>query len=65
MAHIDFIENIHKSTQRDYIGERVLGVNKAECAKISKQFGKDYWDGERKYGYGGYFYDGRWEIVAR
>jgi ubiquinone/menaquinone biosynthesis C-methylase UbiE len=65
MAYIDFIEKIHKSSKRDYVGQRVLGVNKAECAKISKQFGKDYWDGDRKYGYGGYKYDGRWEIVAQ
>jgi len=65
MAYIDFIEKIHKSTKRDYVGERVLGINKSECAKISKQFGKDYWDGDRKYGYGGYTYDGRWEIVAQ
>jgi ubiquinone/menaquinone biosynthesis C-methylase UbiE len=65
MAYIDFIEKIHKSTKRDYTGERVLNVNKAECAKISKKFGKDYWDGDRKYGYGGYQYDGRWKIVAQ
>lgn len=64
MGYIDFIEKIHKSTKRDYIGERVLGVDKAECAVISKKFGKDYWDGDRKYGYGGYSYDGRWRVVA-
>lgn len=64
MAYIDFIEKIHKKTKRDYLGERVIGVDKAACAEISKQFGFDYWDGERKYGYGGYRYDGRWRIVA-
>ncbi len=64
MAYIDFIEKIHKKTKRDYLGERVIGVDKAECAKVSKQFGRDYWDGERKYGYGGYSYDGRWKAVA-
>ena len=32
---------------------------------ISRQFGYEYWDGERKYGYGGYRYDGRWRAVAR
>jgi len=31
----------------------------------SKEFGEEYWDGERKYGYGGYRYDGRWRPVAR
>lgn len=65
MAYIDFIEKIHKKTKRDYLGERVLGVDKAQCAKISKQFGRDYWDGDRKYGYGGYNYDGRYKVVAR
>jgi ubiquinone/menaquinone biosynthesis C-methylase UbiE len=32
---------------------------------ISRQFGREYWDGDRKYGYGGYRYDGRWRTVAR
>ncbi len=32
---------------------------------ISRQFGQEYWDGDRKYGYGGYRYDGRWRAVAR
>ena len=30
----------------------------------SKEYGFDYWDGNRKYGYGGYKYDGRWKVVA-
>jgi protein-L-isoaspartate(D-aspartate) O-methyltransferase len=64
MAYLDFIGKVHTKTKRDYLAERVIGVDKAECAKISKQFGYDYWDGERKYGYGGYYYDGRWYAVA-
>jgi SAM-dependent methyltransferase len=64
MAYVDFIQKIHKKTERDYLGERVIGVDKAKCAEISKQFGYDYWDGDRKYGYGGYTYDGRWRPVA-
>jgi ubiquinone/menaquinone biosynthesis C-methylase UbiE len=63
MAHIDFIERVHTSTKRNYL-ERVVEHDKAECATISKQFGKDYWDGDRRYGYGGYTYDGRWRPVA-
>jgi protein-L-isoaspartate(D-aspartate) O-methyltransferase len=63
MAHIDFIERVHTSTKRNYL-ERVVEHDKAECATISKQFGKDYWDGDRRYGYGGYTYDGRWRSVA-
>ena len=38
MTYIDFIEKIHKKTRRDYLGERVIGVNKAECAKVAKKF---------------------------
>lgn len=63
MAYIDFISDLHKATKRDYIG-RVNTADKAECAVIAKQYGYDYWDGDRKYGYGGYRYDGRWRTVA-
>lgn len=61
--YIDFVSELHKSTKRDYVG-RVIGDSKAECAKTAKEYGYDYWDGDRKYGYGGYHYDGRWKSVA-
>lgn len=64
MAYIDFISPLHKKTKRNYL-ERVVRGDKAHCAEVAKQFGKDYWDGDRKYGYGGFRYDGRWEPVAR
>jgi len=63
VAYIDFISIIHKKTARNYV-ERVTQYDKAECALIAKKFAKDYWDGERQYGYGGYKYDGRWRPVA-
>lgn len=63
MAYIDFVSDLHMATKRDYVG-RVISDNKAECAKIAKLYGYDYWDGDRKYGYGGYRYDGRWRVVA-
>lgn len=63
MAYIDFVSTLHKNTKRDYVG-RVTQADKAECAEIAKLYGYDYWDGERKYGYGGYHYDGRWRTVA-
>lgn len=64
MAYIDFVSELHRATRRDYIG-RVTSADKAECAKIAKEYGYDYWDGDRKYGYGGYRYDGRWRSVAK
>jgi ubiquinone/menaquinone biosynthesis C-methylase UbiE len=63
MAHVDFISKIHKSTKRDYV-QRVVEHDKAECAEIACRFDKDYWDGARHVGYGGYRYDGRWRVVA-
>jgi ubiquinone/menaquinone biosynthesis C-methylase UbiE len=63
MAYIDFISPLHKRTQRDYLG-RVNEFPKAEAAKIATQFGRDYWDGDRRFGYGGMRYDGRWRVVA-
>lgn len=60
---IDFITQVHLSTARDYIG-RVNEADKADCAERAVKWDYDYWDGERKYGYGGYSYDGRWRTVA-
>lgn len=36
-----------------------------EDRRIAKQFGRDFFDGERRHGYGGFRYDGRWLPVAR
>lgn len=63
MAWIDFIQTLHSSTKRDYV-QRVVEHDKAACAEVAQRFGRDYWDGERQYGYGGYRYDGRWLPVA-
>ncbi|MFQ5514344.1 MAG: class I SAM-dependent methyltransferase [Myxococcota bacterium] len=35
-----------------------------EAIEISRLFGREYFDGPRSYGYGGYHYDGRWIPVA-
>ena len=32
---------------------------------ISRKYGQEYFDGDRKFGYGGYKYDGRWISVAK
>ncbi len=63
MAEIDFIQSLHKRTTRNYL-ERVTTHDKAACAEVAKRFGADYWDGDRRYGYGGYRYDGRWLPIA-
>jgi len=60
---LEIITPLHKKTSRDYIGR--MSDRKIESMKVAKQYGREYWDGERRFGYGGYTYDGRWEVVAR
>jgi protein-L-isoaspartate(D-aspartate) O-methyltransferase len=60
---IDFTQDVHGSTKRDYVA-RVVERDKAECSERASLFGYDYWDGDRAFGYGGYRYDGRWLPVA-
>jgi SAM-dependent methyltransferase len=63
MAYIDFISPLHKKTQRDYLA-RVNEFPKAEAGRLAKKFDVEYWDGDRRTGYGGMKYDGRWRVVA-
>lgn len=61
---VNFVSKLHKSTKRDYL-DRMIN-QKVRCMKKAREFGYDYWDGDRKYGYGGYKYiPGRWKPVAK
>jgi ubiquinone/menaquinone biosynthesis C-methylase UbiE len=42
-----------------------FGWRKPENREIAKRFGKEFFDGDRINGYGGYKYDGRWKDVAK
>lgn len=60
---LNIVTPLHQQTRRDYLARMV--DDKAACMKIAKQYGEDYWDGDRRYGYGGYKYmPGRWKPVA-
>lgn len=59
-----FVTQLHTSTKRDYLA-RMLD-DKPHCMQVAKQYGADYWDGDRRYGYGGYQYrPGYWKPVAQ
>lgn len=62
MTEVELLRALPK-TKRN-IQNRLEGKDN-NVVVISKQFGQLYFDGERKYGYGGYHYDGRWIPVAR
>lgn len=59
---LNLVTPLHTRTKRDYLARMV--DNKLEAVAKAKQYGFDYWDGDRRYGYGGYKYDGRWKAVA-
>jgi SAM-dependent methyltransferase len=60
---INIVSKLHQSTKRDYL-KRMID-EKIECMKIAKKYEKEYWDGDRRYGYGGYKYiPGRWKSIA-
>jgi len=60
---VNFVTPLHTSTQRNYI-ERMVD-DKVTCMLKAKEYEADYWDGNRRYGYGGYTYmPGRWKPVA-
>lgn len=60
---LNIVTPLHKKTQRDYIARMV--DDKVHCMLKAKEYEFDYWDGDRRYGYGGYKYDGRWKVVAQ
>jgi len=59
---VNIINPLHTSTSRNYI-QRMTN-EKVKCMGVAKQYGFDFWDGDRQFGYGGYKYDGRWKTVA-
>tara|TARA_B100001964_G_scaffold198713_1_gene224608 strand:+ start:189 stop:854 length:666 start_codon:yes stop_codon:yes gene_type:complete len=59
----NYVTTLHQSTSRSYIDRMV--DDKVNCMLKAKEYAFDYWDGNRRYGYGGYKYmSGRWKPVA-
>lgn len=54
--------NSFPKIQRDISARK---INKAKNRELALKFGKEYFDGSRNQGYGGYIYDGRWVSVAK
>ena len=60
----NFVSTLHNSTKRDYLQR--MNDKKILCMRVAKKYGKDYWDGKRRFGYGGYKYlPGRWKKIAK
>jgi len=59
---LNVVTPLHKRTRRDYLARMV--DDKVACMLKAKEYEHDYWDGDRRFGYGGYRYDGRWKVAA-
>ena len=60
----NLVTPLHQLTARDYLGR--MKDEKVHCMSVAREYEESYWDGDRRYGYGGYHYiPGRWESVAQ
>ena len=61
---LNLVTPLHTMTKRNYL-DRMID-DKVHCMMKAKEYEFDYWDGDRRYGYGGYKYiDDRWKKVAQ
>jgi SAM-dependent methyltransferase len=67
MLERSFVTRKHTETKRDYLARvNNFEMPKYRAAELAKQWGFDYWDGDRSINYGGhYFKKGYWEPTAR
>ena len=60
---VNYVTPLHQATSRAYIDRMV--DDKVNCMHKAKECEADYWDGDRRFGYGGYKYlSGWWQPVA-
>ena len=60
----NIVTSNHLKTNRKYL-PRMMN-DKINCMKIARKYNFDYWDGDRRFGYGGYKYiPNRWTKVAK
>lgn len=62
MAEINLLRSLPRTNRN--IAKRAEAKTE-DHIRVSRQYGFEYFDGARAYGYGGYRYDGRWVPVAQ
>jgi len=61
---LNLVTPLHIQTKRDCLSRMI--DNKVECMLEAKKYDYSYWDGDRRFGYGGYKYiPERWTSVAK
>src|SRR5258708_32615205 len=49
---LNLVTPLHTATKRDYMGR--MNDDKVACSLKAREYEADYWDGDRRFGYGGY-----------
>ena len=62
MIEFNLLDNNPTNKVKRYVGRGIRTIDHRILASLRE---KDFFDGDRNCGYGGYNYDGRWEIVAK
>lgn len=62
MAEINLLNKLPNSKRNVALRNSLKSI---DVIRESCKFGEKYFDGPREYGYGGYYYDGRWKPVAK
>ena len=61
---LNIVTPLHEGTRRDCLSR--MNDDKVHCMRIARKYEDEYWDGDRRYGYGGYRYIPEyWVPVAR
>ena len=61
MKKINFLKSIAQKKRQVKTRKK---FKSKDVIQIARKFGKEYFDGSRMFGYGGYYYDGRWKKVV-
>jgi SAM-dependent methyltransferase len=61
MGELNLLDQYPKARRDISSRKRGQAANRA----AAKRYGREYFDGSREQGYGGYRYDGRWQPIAR
>lgn len=65
MARINLLKSLPQTKRSKTLLEERAKLKLHKEHTISRLYGYDYFDGHRRYGYGGYKYDGRWIKIAK
>ena len=65
MAELSVFVDMYPRMKRNINARVISTAATKENQRIAKQYGKDYFDGAREHGYGGFRYDGRWKPIVK